>query len=116
MGRLRCTTGRLVKIDDPRLDPMWEACGSLNMPVAIHVSDPLAFFSPTNRFNERYEELSNHPDWSFASPEYPSNAELLEARNRVFARHPKRGLLLCMSATLLRTWRTSRRTWAGFPI
>jgi predicted TIM-barrel fold metal-dependent hydrolase len=76
-------------IDDPRFDPMWETCGSLNMPVAIHVSDPLAFFSPIDRFNERYEELSNHPDWSFASPGFPSNAELLEARNRVFARHPK---------------------------
>lgn len=87
--REQTTTGTLVKIDDPRFDPMWETCGSLNMPVAIHVSDPVAFFRPTDRFNERYEELSNHPDWSFAAPEYPSNAELLEARNRVFARHPK---------------------------
>jgi len=59
------------------------------MPVAIHVSDPIAFFTPTDRFNERYEELSNHPDWSFHGGEFPSNAELLEARNRVFARHPK---------------------------
>ena len=87
--REHTTSGNLVKIDDPRFDPMWETCGSLNMPVAIHVSDPLAFFSPTDRFNERYEELSNHPDWSFASPGFPSNAELLEARNRVFARHPQ---------------------------
>jgi predicted TIM-barrel fold metal-dependent hydrolase len=45
-----------VKIDDPRFDPMWDACGQLNMPVAIHVSDPLAFFTLTDRFNERYEE------------------------------------------------------------
>jgi Amidohydrolase len=87
--REHTTTGTLVKIDDPRFDPMWETCAGLNMPVAIHVSDPLAFFRPADRFNERYEELSNHPDWSFAAPEYPSNAELLEARNRVFARHPK---------------------------
>lgn len=86
--REHTTSGHLVKVDDPRFDPMWEACGSLNLPVAIHVSDPVAFFRPTDRFNERYEELSNHPDWSFASPEYPSNAEILEARNRVFARHP----------------------------
>jgi predicted TIM-barrel fold metal-dependent hydrolase len=68
---------------------MWETCGGLDLPVAIHVSDPVAFFRPIDRFNERYEELSNHPDWSFASREYPSNAEILEARNRVFARHPK---------------------------
>jgi len=83
------TTGSLVKIDDPRFDPMWDACGELNMPVAIHVSDPVAFFTPTDRFNERYEELNNHPDWSFNGADFPSNAELLEARNRVIARHPK---------------------------
>jgi predicted TIM-barrel fold metal-dependent hydrolase len=83
------TSGTLVKIDDPRFDPMWDACGQLNMPVAIHVSDPVAFFLPTDRFNERYEELNNHPDWSFHGGDFPSNAELLEARNRVFARHPK---------------------------
>ena len=81
-------SGTLVKIDDHRFDPMWDACGQLNIPVAIHVSDPVAFFTPTDRFNERYEELSNHPDWSFYDHDFPSNAELLEARNRMFARHP----------------------------
>ncbi len=58
------TTGKLIKIDDPRFDPMWDVCGQLKMPVAIHISDPSAFFLPTDRFNERYEELNNHPDWS----------------------------------------------------
>ena len=87
--RDRITTGKLIKVDDPRFDPMWDACGQLNMPVAIHVSDPIAFFKPTDRFNERYEELSNHPDWSFHGSDFPGNAELLEARNRVIARHPK---------------------------
>ncbi|HVT99370.1 MAG TPA: amidohydrolase family protein [Acidobacteriaceae bacterium] len=87
--RENITSGELVKIDDPRFDPMWDACGQLNIPVAIHVSDPVAFFTPTDRFNERYEELNNHPDWSFYGPSFPSNAELLEARNRVIARHPK---------------------------
>jgi predicted TIM-barrel fold metal-dependent hydrolase len=80
--------GKLVKIDDPRFDPMWDACGQLNMPVAIHISDPVAFFTPTDRFNERYEELNNHPDWSFYGRDFPSNAELIEARNRMIARHP----------------------------
>src|SRR3984957_13894683 len=87
--RHNITSGTLVKIDDPRFDPMWDACGQLNMPVAIHVSDPVTFFTPTDRFNERYEELSNHPDWSFCGGDFPSNAELIEARNRVIARHPK---------------------------
>ena len=83
------TSGKLIHIDDPRFDPMWEACAALNLPVFIHVSDPEAFFLPIDRFNERYEELNNHPDWSFHGGDFPSNAELLEARNRVIARHPK---------------------------
>jgi predicted TIM-barrel fold metal-dependent hydrolase len=87
--RENITSGKLVKIDDQRFDPMWEACAALNMPVAIHISDPVAFFTPIDRFNERFEELNNHPDWSFYGGDFPSNAELIEARNRVFARHPK---------------------------
>jgi predicted TIM-barrel fold metal-dependent hydrolase len=92
--RENITSGKLVKIDDPRFDPMWDTCGQLNMPVAIHVSDPIAFFTPTDRFNERYEELNNHPDWSFYDHDFPSNAELLEARNRVIARHPRTQFLV----------------------
>ncbi len=87
--RENVTRGPLVKVDDPRFDPMWEACGTLHMPVAIHTSDPEAFFLPTDRFNERFEELNNHPNWSFHDRDFPSNADLLAARNRVFGRHPK---------------------------
>ncbi len=81
--------GSLVKVDDPRFDPMWEVCGALGLPVGIHVSDPEAFFLPIDRFNERYEELHNHPDWSFCGRDFPSDRELQRARERVMARHPK---------------------------
>ncbi len=87
--RENVNSGPLVKVDDRRFDPMWEACGALNLPVAIHTSDPEAFFLTTDRFNERYEELSAHPDWSFHGKDFPSNRELHEARLRVVARHPK---------------------------
>jgi len=92
--RENITSGKLVPIDDRRFDPMWDACGELNMPVAIHVSDPVAFFTPIDQYNERYEELHEHPDWSFYGGDFPSNAELLEARNRVIARHPKTQFLV----------------------
>jgi predicted TIM-barrel fold metal-dependent hydrolase len=87
--REHVTSGPLVTIDDRRFDAMWEACGATGMPVAIHVGDPDAFFLPIDRFNERFEELNNHPDWSFHGRDFPSARELYEARNRVFARHPK---------------------------
>lgn len=87
--RERGEDGPLIKVDDPRFDPMWEAAGALNMPVSIHTSDPDAFFTPIDQFNERWEELGNHPDWSFYGKDYPSKAELLAARNRVIEKHPK---------------------------
>ncbi len=81
--------GKLVAIDDPRFDPMWDAAGALDLPVLIHTGDPGAFFTPIDKFNERYEELQNHPDWSFYGRDFPLRSELHEARNRVAARHPK---------------------------
>ena len=82
-------SGKLVRVDDARFDPMWETCGRLGLPVAIHVGDPEAFFLPIDRFNERYEELNAHPDWSFHGKDFPGFKEILAARDRVFARHPK---------------------------
>jgi len=50
---LRDGQGKLIKIDDPKLDAMWERCGELQMPVSIHVADPKAFWSPYDSTNER---------------------------------------------------------------
>lgn len=87
--REHITEGKLVELDDPRFDPAWETCGSLGLPVGMHISDPLAFFLPTDRFNERYEELNNHPDWSFHGGDYPKPLQMIAARDRLIARHPK---------------------------
>ncbi len=54
---------------------------------SIHVTDPEAFFHPIDNTNERYEELTEHPDWSFYGPQFPSKVSILEARDRVIARH-----------------------------
>jgi predicted TIM-barrel fold metal-dependent hydrolase len=87
--REQVTSGPLVAIDDRRFDPMWDACAALGLPVAIHIADPEAFFLPVDRFNERYEELNAHPDWSFHGRDYPAFASLIAARDRLLARHPK---------------------------
>jgi len=86
--RVRFKNGELLSPDDPKLDPIWAECGRLGIPVAIHVTDPEAFFHPVNGTNERYEELIAFPDWSFYGPQFPSKDSILQARNRVFARHP----------------------------
>jgi len=82
-------SGEFIKVDDPRIDPVWAKCAELGIPVEIHVSDPKAFFTPLDKYNERYDELGQHPDWSFFGEQYPSKEAILEARNRVIERHPK---------------------------
>ena len=82
-------SGRIVPVDDPRIDPIWAKCAELGIPVMIHTTDPKAFHSGSiDRYNERYDELCMHPDWSFYGDEFPRKDEILEQRNRVIARHP----------------------------
>jgi len=85
--RYRNADGTLIAIDDPRFDPIWEACGELGLPVIMHSADPGAFFEAVTPNNERFGELNVHPDWSFAGPQFPSRKELHDARNRVIAKH-----------------------------
>ncbi len=87
--RIRDAQGRLIRPDDPRFDPVWQRAGELGIPVLWHCADPIAFFSPINERNERWEELHRHPEWSFFGKDYPSHQELIDARNRVIARHPR---------------------------
>lgn len=85
---LKDNSGNLVRVDDPRIDPIWAKCGELGIPVIMHVSDPKAFFTPVDRYNERYDELGAHPHWSFYGEDYPDKEEILNQRNRVIENHP----------------------------
>lgn len=86
---LRDGAGRLIRIDDPKLDPVWRRCGELGLPVSIHVADPRAFWQPFNDSNERWKELRDHRPWWFGdNAVYPPREALLEALDRVIARHP----------------------------
>jgi predicted TIM-barrel fold metal-dependent hydrolase len=87
---LRDGRGTLIRVDDPKLDPVWHRCGELGMPVSIHVADPKAFWQPRDPSNERWAELKDHPDWWFGDPaKHPPREELLAALERVISRHPK---------------------------
>ena len=86
---LRDKSGKLIRVDDPRLDPVWRRCGELGLPVSIHVADPRAFWLPFNSDNERWTELKDHRPWWFGDAEkYPPRMDLLNALDRVVARHP----------------------------
>lgn len=84
---VRDADGRLMRVDDERLAPIFDKAADLKIPVMFHTADPDAFFLPIDAHNERFEELAAHPDWAFQSAEFPKSA-LLDQRDRVFARHP----------------------------
>jgi len=86
---VRDKSGKFVAVDDTRLDPVWEECGRLGIPVAIHTTDPEAFFTAIDNHNERYEELMENPGWSFYGSQFPSKDTLLRQRNHVFEKHPR---------------------------
>lgn len=81
--------GSFIKIDDPRWDPIWNACGELGLPVLIHSGDPAAFFLPIDERNERWEELHRRPEWSFYGAPFPSRDDVLGQFIHIVERHPK---------------------------
>jgi len=81
--------GKLVAVDDPRLDPIWATAAELHLPVLIHVADPVAFFDPLDANNEQYEALLAHPDWHFPSPPYPAFMTIMSGLAYLVERHPQ---------------------------
>lgn len=87
--RYRDTDGGLVSPDDPRISDIWAQAGALGVPVLIHSADPVAFFRPLDRHNERWDELQRHPDWHFYGGDFPAFDELIAALYRTIEAHPE---------------------------
>jgi predicted TIM-barrel fold metal-dependent hydrolase len=87
--RYRYKNGKLMAVDDPKLEPIWKLCGQYKRPVVIHIADPAAFFTALDRYNERWHELNSHPNWLFFGDKYPPRQELLDQLQHVIARHPE---------------------------
>jgi hypothetical protein len=81
--------GTRLRIDDPDLDPVWDALARLDVPVFIHTAEPQEFFQPLDMKNERWLELSLFPDRRNYQPGQVTFEELMTERNNVFQKHPK---------------------------
>ena len=86
---LQDPNGKLIPVDAPELDPVFETAAELGMPIAIHTGDPKAFWQPVDAKNERFAELRAHPAWALHGKDVPSFDELLAQLERRVARHPK---------------------------
>ena len=80
--------GNRIHIDDPRIDPVWEKCGELGIPVLIHAADPKQFWDPIDKNNERWLELKLHPRRRYGEKEVQW-ATLIAEQHNIFKKHPK---------------------------
>lgn len=87
--QVRDHQGRLAKIDDRRLNAIWATAAELNLPVLVHVADPVAFFDSSDHNNERWEELQAHPDWQFPSPPFPAFTAIMTQFENLVTNHPQ---------------------------
>jgi len=81
--------GSRLMVDDPELDPLWQAAARLNVPVFIHTADPQKFWDPIDYTNERWLELALFRDRRYQDPGYPRFETLMAERDRLFKKHPK---------------------------
>lgn len=82
-------SGRYLRVDDPRLQVIWQTAAEFELPVLIHVADPTAFFKPVDATNERYEELKKNPEWSFYGEGRYTFQELMEQQTNLLKNNPK---------------------------
>lgn len=78
-----------VATDDPRLDPIWEKAGELGIPVLIHTGEPVAFWEPVDKYNERWLELTEKPERRRTDPRFASFEQTMREQHNVFRKHPR---------------------------
>ncbi len=85
---IRKADGSRLRMDDPELDPIWQAAARLGVPVFIHTADPAEFYQPIDYRNERWLELALFPGRRVAEGQVPFDS-LMAERDNLFRRNPR---------------------------
>jgi uncharacterized protein len=85
----RDSLGNRIRINDPRLDPVWAKCGELGIPVLIHSADPKAFWDPLDENNERWLELKLRPGRKREADQPAAWEAIIAEQHDIFRRHPQ---------------------------
>ncbi len=82
-----------VHVDDDRLDPVFEKCAELNMPVNIHVAEPMWMYEPMDTENDMLISASK---WRLhGRPDIIGHAQLIATLDRAVAKHPRTTFIAC---------------------
>lgn len=78
--------------DDNRMDPFWQKCAELKMPVNLHVADHPSCWTPLDVYQERTPDYQHFNQYG---KDVPSFDELIQIRNRTLEKHPKTTFVAC---------------------
>jgi predicted TIM-barrel fold metal-dependent hydrolase len=84
--------------DDPRMDPLFEKCAELGLPVNLHVADPIWMYQPMDYTNDG---LMNAVEWRLDNqPGIVGHAGMMEILENTVRRHPRTTFIACHFANL----------------
>ena len=93
-GLFYCETKAFgMHIDDPRMDPLLEKCAELNMPVNIHIAEPIWMYQKMDSTNDG---LMNAYEWRLDNqPDIVGHDEMIDILERGIQRHPNTVFIAC---------------------
>ena len=84
--------------DDPRMDAVWEKAAELQMPVSLHVADPIWMYQPMDAHNDG---LMNAVQWRLDNqPNIVKLPGMIDILERTVARHRSTTFVACHFANL----------------
>ncbi len=84
--------------DDARMHTVWEKCGELEMPISLHVADPIWMYHKMDKTNDG---LMNAYHWRLDNkPNIVDLPGMIEILDRTVARHRKTTFIACHFANL----------------
>jgi len=83
------SSGNRIKINDPKLDPVWAKCGELGIPVLIHTADPKPFWDEHDEKNERWLELKLRSRRKRGDDDPAPWETLIAEQHDIFRKHPE---------------------------
>lgn len=86
-------TGIGMHVNDDRMDPLFDECATLNMPVSVHVADPIWMYMPMDVHNDG---MMNAYNWRIELKEgMLDHEQLLVTLEEAAAKHPRTTFIAC---------------------
>lgn len=82
-----------MHLDDARMDPLFEACGQMSMPVSVHIADPIWMYLPMDEHNDG---MMNAYSWRIELKEgMLDHRSLIQTFENAVRKHPNTSFIAC---------------------